>query len=93
MLNRTVNPTKTWIKTTLQIVRFDINLEQVSLIRPFDVTFRPVTAVSSKKSVNTFENFDAMNGHEKVETKLMAAKRFKLKTSVVLICPTRDAAI
>ena len=70
---------------TLQIVRFDISLEQVSLIRPFDVTFRPVSAVFSKKPVKTFENFDAMNGHENTETKLMAAKRFKLKTSVELI--------
>ena len=85
MLNRTVNPTKTLIKKTFQIVRFDISLEQVSLISPFDVTFRPVLAVSSKKLVNTFENFDATNGLDDTKAKLMACIKVRLKTSVVLI--------
>ena len=60
-------------------------LEQVSSISPFDVTFRPVIAVFSKKLVNTFENFDATIGLVKTKTKLMACIKDRLKTSVVLI--------
>ena len=68
-----------------QMVRFDMILEQVSLISPFDVTFRPVSAVFSKKLVNTFENFDVANGLDNTKAKLMACNKVRLKTSAVLI--------
>ena len=84
-MNRIIKPIKKYMKKHFQIVRFDMILEQVVLISPFDVAFRPASTVFSKKLVNTFENFDATNGLDNTKATLMACNKVRLKTSAVLI--------